>query len=150
MSVNIWESIEFEAKKGVSAKDLLEEQKEKLEKETNNILTLEIESMDSYLENKSYPNDVQIVLLYFCYIKAPLLGGYRRQLLTIIEGKYNENNFPVDIISTLDKYNIEKVEEEKFLDEVKDILNRKNVKLIIQDLYRRSLYFKENKLEIES
>ncbi|MEA5141496.1 hypothetical protein [Arcicella rigui] len=141
-TINIWDGLTIpEHTKTKSAFDLLKEQNS-LEEQTEQELKMKVESQEVLLEE-----DNQILgngRLYILYVLAPNLGGLRRKIITVVEGKYN-GKFPVDIICHIDEQKEIAVDEDSFLSKVQEILSRKSVKDTIINLYVSSIENKRNK-----
>lgn len=134
-SKNIWESINFEPIPSKSAYQYLNEQASFLEEASKHKLKMEVEAVDSFIDDKE---PVIPVALYKLFVVTPAMGNLRKKILTVIEGK-NGSRFPVDIISHLDDKEYYDIDEITFIDKIKYILGSPLVKKTIENLFRLSL-----------
>jgi len=131
---NIWENLNFTEASTTSAYDLLCTQSEYLDKATNGVLKMQVETIDSLLDG----NPPRLAEFYILYVVAPGLGNYRRKILTVAEYA-DTGKFPVDIVSHIDNSKrIEKVSEDTFLDTIEEILSRPLIQNSIVNLYKQS------------
>jgi hypothetical protein len=132
---NIWENFDFSGKSDVSAYNLLAEQSKELIVATKGVLKMEVDAIDSIIEEGS----MKIVALYILYVISPRLGNYRRKILTVIEGKEKSfGRFPVDIYCNIDNKTFSDISEPDFLKTVSEILGSHSVKESIESLFKQS------------
>lgn len=130
---SIWDNLTFTESKQKSAYDFLVEQSQYLVEKTSGELKMEVEAVDTYIDEKT----LKPAALYILYVVAPKLGNYRRKILTVVE--YAEaGRFPVEIYCHLDNDKMENITSEKFLNTVSNILSRPIVKNSIENLYKQS------------
>ena len=134
-SKNIWESINFEPIDSKSAYQYLSEQATFLEEASKHKLKMEVEAIDSYLDDKEPATPVA---LYKLFVVTPAMGNLRKKILTVVEGR-NGLHFPVDVISHLDGKEYDGIDESAFIDKIKYILGSPLVKRTIENLFRLSL-----------
>ncbi len=130
--MNIWENFNFKDRKGKSAYDYLKSQQTSFISKSGGVLSIEIESKDS--------TDYQS-LTYDLYVISESLGGYRKKILSVIEGNKTDY-FPVTIISDLNDKVSSFVDENDFLYKIEEMLTTPSIKRTIENLYQQS---RENK-----
>ena len=137
---NIWKNIDFTEKKEKSAYDFLLEQSDSLTVATTGVLKMQIDAVDSYFDEEP----PRLAALYILYVVAPILGNFRRKILTVAE--YSESGrFPVDIVSHIDNSQpIRGISIDKFIETIEEILSRPSVKKSIENLYIQSKEYKKN------
>lgn len=140
---NIWNGLDFSGKSEESAYDLLKAQAKDLVEATGGILTMEVEAVDSYLDEEP----PKPVALYMLYVVAPTLGNFRRKVLTVMEGKY-EGRFPVDIFCHIDDKRDVDITKDGFIEKIAEIMSRTLVKTSIENLFKQSKeYLKNNPID---
>lgn len=136
---NIWNEFDFSEEQEESAYDLLSKQSEALIVATSGELKMEVEAIDSYLdETPPIP-----VALYMLYVVAPNLGDFRRKILTVVEGK-SDGRFPVDIFCHIDNQRNDNISKDDFMGKISEILKRQMVKTSIENLYKQSKDYSKN------
>ena len=130
---NIWEGLDFKDASSKSVFEYLSEQSSYLETATEGELTMEVESVDAYLEEEP----IILVGLYKLFVVAPKLGLFRRKILTVI-GNKKGTRFPVDIYCHIDEQKEEGVLEDNFINKINEILLRQPVKTSIMNLFKQS------------
>lgn len=133
---NIWKAINFDDAEIKSAYDYLVEQSSFLVEATKGELKMEVEAVDAFYEKQEHSTPV-IAALYILYVKSPKLGGFRRKILTVVEGK-ESGRFPVDVVSHIESKTYPDVTEENFLAKIEEILSITAVKKTIENLYKES------------
>jgi hypothetical protein len=128
--INIWEQYNFNKKNFKSSFDYLKEQQNSFISKTKGILTLEVESKNS--------NDYQS-MSYSLYVVCPKLGGYRKEILSVLETNLTDG-YPVTIMSMglTDKV-FSFVEEKDFLDKIEEMLSIPTIRKTIENLYNQSI-----------
>ncbi len=132
-TINIWDAIDFSRDREETAYDLLRAQSEILETRTENLLSMDVEFHDTYLDTEP----PQAVFIYPLFVVANHLGRYRKKILTVAQSK-GKAAFPVDIHSHLDDAHYENVSKEAFLSKIAEILGRPEVGASIKNLYDMS------------
>ncbi len=129
----IWDNYNFSDVLEKSAFDYLTELSEPLIEKTSGLLKMEVEAVDSYLDE----DPPRLVALYILYVVATKLGNYRKKILTVVE--YSDNGrFPVDIMNHLGNEKLTGIESTNFESTLESILSKPIVKNSIENLFKQS------------
>ena len=129
----IWDSFNFTDVQEKSAFDYLSELSAPLIEKTSGFLKMEIEAVDSYLDEEP----PKLVALYMLYVVATKLGNYRKKILTVVEYS-DKGRFPVDIMCHIGNEKLTEVTSENFVNTVEIILSKPSVKGSIENLFKQS------------
>jgi len=129
----IWENFNFSDVLEKSAFDYLTELSEPLIEKTSGLLKMEVEAVDSYLDEEP----PRLVALYILYVVATKLGNYRKKILTVVEYS-DKGRFPVDIMNHLGNEKLTGIEATNFESTLESILSKPIVKNSIENLFKQS------------
>ncbi len=131
---HIWNGIDFDkVTDEKSPFDFLKEVVDNLEKATAGILKNEIESINGYIGEDL--TSVKFGNIYYFYVVAPNLAGFRRKLLTVIS---EFGTFPVNIYCNVDKESLMGITSSDFLGKIQYFLSKESVKSTVLSLYKES------------
>jgi len=131
---SLWPDFKFEEVKTPLA--IIQEQANELGNQTKNIIVGEIIITEAFDEKAN-----QMVLIYQFYIKAPLLSNYRFLLFRLLQ---KNTLYPVDIYFDPDKTKFENIEEDKFVEKLKEIFSNPKTEETIKSLYAQSIQMQNN------
>lgn len=134
----IWDQYHFAEIEEGTALFFLHAFLDSLATKTDNLLILEANTVDSYLDSDDDGSEAKPIVAYPVYLLAPALNQYRIRLMTIIQYKL-VGVFPVDIQCHFDNSTYQNVQIEELIPVVGKIFSKSIVKSTIENLYRRSL-----------
>lgn len=134
---DIWDQYNFGEIEEGTALHLLQDFIDSLGARTDNILVLETNAVDSYMDDED-DDDPKPIVSYPVYLVAPELDRYRIRLMTIVQYKL-VGVFPVDILCHFDNSTYKKIDSANLHRVVGQIFSKSVVKATLENLYRRSL-----------
>ena len=134
----IWDQYHFAEIEEGTALFFLHGFLDSLATKTDNILVLETNTVDSYMDSEEDGGEAKPIVAYPVYLVAPELNHYRIRLMTIIQYKL-VGVFPVDIQCHFDNSTYTNVSTTELITVVGKIFTKPLVKATIENLYRRSL-----------
>ena len=134
---NIWENLNLSEDNFQTAYQLLIDQKDNFAEKTSSELLMDVESYKAISDERK-----REMYIYALFVQVPSLGNFRKKILNVAEF-LDVGRFPVTIYCDIDDSENENVEEGDFLNVLKEILSRKAVKRVIENLFRQSIEAKK-------